>query len=76
MVWDAERHGSPFAWSQGESFDELTRPERVAQIKEDHEKRRERLRAKRPSDPLRAEPEEVDLDEMFGTAKSCFACHM
>lgn len=72
---DAVENGSPFTWSQGESLDELTRPERIAQIKEDYEKRLERLRAKRMKNPLRAEDEEVDLDELFGQAKSCLACH-
>ena len=29
-------HGSPFTWSQGESLEELARPERVAEIREEH----------------------------------------
>ena len=72
---DAVAHGSPFTWSQGESLDELTRPGRVAQIKKDYEKRVERLRAKRQENPLRAKAGEVDMDELFGKAKSCLACH-
>ncbi|MCE8532266.1 phosphoadenosine phosphosulfate reductase family protein [Ruegeria pomeroyi] len=72
---DAVAHGSPFTWSQGESLDELTRPERVEQIKADYEKRLERLRAKRQENPLRESSEEVDLDELFGQAKACLACH-
>ncbi len=72
---DAVDHGSPFTWSQGESLDELTAPERVAQIKEDYEKRLERMRKKRQQNPLRAGNDDVDIDELFGQAKVCLACH-
>lgn len=72
---DAVAHGSPFTWAQGESLDELTRPERVAQIKEDYQKRLDRLNAKRPRNPLRDDSEPVDLDDLFGQAKVCLTCH-
>ena len=72
---DATEHGSPFTWSQGESLDELTAPERVAQIKEDYEKRVSRLKEKRQQNPLRSGEEEPDLDELYGQAKVCLACH-
>ena len=72
---DAVDHGSPFTWSQGESLDELTAPERVAQIKEDYEKRLERMRQKRKQNPLRTTSDDVDIDELFGQAKGCLACH-
>ena len=39
-------HGSPFTWSQGESLDELARPERVAEIRAEHERRVERMRGR------------------------------
>lgn len=71
----AVQHGSPFTWSQGESLDELARPERVAQIKEDHEKRLKRLRAKVYSNPLRPEGEPLDIDDLYGQSKVCLACH-
>ena len=29
-------HGSPFTWSEGESLDELAKPERVEQIRAEH----------------------------------------
>ena len=32
-------HGSPFTWSQGESLNDLAKPERVAQIEADHRRR-------------------------------------
>ncbi|WP_170368870.1 phosphoadenosine phosphosulfate reductase family protein [Ruegeria arenilitoris] len=72
---DAVAQGSPFTWSQGESLDELTRPERVKQIKEDYEKRLERAKAKRQANPLRSDGEDIDIDELFGQTKGCLACH-
>ena len=33
----ALEHGSPFTWTERESFEELARPERVAQIEKDYE---------------------------------------
>jgi hypothetical protein len=72
---NAVEHGSPFTWSQGESLAELTRPERVAQIKEEHQRRLERLRAKRVPNPLRPDTEPVDIDDLYGQAKVCVACH-
>ena len=72
---DAVANGSPFTWSQGESLDELTQPERVKQIKDDYEKRLERAKAKRQQNPLRDEADELDIDELYGQAKSCLACH-
>ncbi|WP_170707375.1 phosphoadenosine phosphosulfate reductase family protein [Ruegeria sp. HKCCSP346] len=72
---DAVAHGSPFTWSQGESLDELTAPDRVAQIKQDYEKRLERLRERRQLNPLRQNVEELDLDELYGSSKMCLACH-
>lgn len=72
---NAVEHGSPFTWSQGESLEELARPERVAQIKDDHQRRVARLRERQPINPLRAEPEPLDLDVVYGSAKVCLACH-
>ena len=68
-------HGSPFTWSQGESLVELSHPERVAQIKDEHQRRTERLRAKRVPNPLRPDAEPVDIDDLYGQAKVCVACH-
>lgn len=72
---DAVANGSPFTWSQGESLDELTQPERVKQIKDDYEKRLERMKAKRQQNPLRDDGEDIDIDELYGQAKACLACH-
>ena len=72
---DAVNHGSPFTWSQGESLSELSQPERVAQIKKDHQRRLCRMRAKYQSNPLRPDGEPVDIDDLYGKAKVCLACH-
>lgn len=71
---DALDHGSPFTWSQGESLTELARPERLAQIKRDHEKRLQRLQARKPINPLAIE-DVVDIDEVYGNGKLCLTCH-
>jgi 3'-phosphoadenosine 5'-phosphosulfate sulfotransferase (PAPS reductase)/FAD synthetase len=67
-------HGSPFTWSHGESLDELARPERLEQIRRDHAKRVERLKARQPMNILAGEAAE-DLDEVYGTTKLCVTCH-
>ena len=72
---NAVDHGSPFTWSQGESLVAMSRPERIAQIKEEHQRRLERLRAKRIPNPLRPDAEPVDIDDLYGQAKICVACH-
>ncbi|UKV13306.1 phosphoadenosine phosphosulfate reductase family protein [Thalassospiraceae bacterium SW-3-3] len=72
----AEEHGSPFTWSDGESLDELAKPERVAMIRADYEKRRARaIKAVRPN-PLSAHVE-PSIDEVFGVLEgnSCAICH-
>jgi len=71
---DAVEHGSPFTWSERESLEELSKPERVEQIKADYEKRLERARKKRIANPLRSN-QEIDLDELYGKSKVCLACH-
>jgi 3'-phosphoadenosine 5'-phosphosulfate sulfotransferase (PAPS reductase)/FAD synthetase len=72
---NAVDHGSPFTWSQGESLEELAKPERIAQIRAEHELRLKRLRNKTQPNPLRPEPEPLDLDELYGQSKVCLTCH-
>lgn len=67
--------GSPFTWSQGESLDDLERPERIEQIKKDHAERVRRSKAKMSINPLRPDDEPLDIDELYGQAKACLACH-
>lgn len=71
----AVEHGSPFTWSQGESLDELSQPERIASIRAEHERRVARATAKKRSNPLRADHEPLDIDELYGKTKVCLACH-
>jgi hypothetical protein len=71
----AVAHGSPFTWSQGESLEELARPERVEEIRRDHEVRLARQRARTLPNPLRSAYEPVDIDDLYGQAKVCLACH-
>ena len=68
-------HGSPFTWSQGESLEALAEPDRVRQIKEEHERRLKRLRATHQPNPLRPDCEPVDIDDLYGQVKVCLACH-
>ena len=72
---NALEHGSPFTWSQGESLDELARPERVAEIRAEHERRLERAKARRRRNPLQPDGDDIDIDELYGQAKVCLACH-
>ncbi len=68
-------NGSPFTWSQGESLEELSQPERVQAIRAEHEKRVLRMKGKIQANPLRAEAEPMDIDELYGQAKVCVTCH-
>ena len=68
-------HGSPFTWSQGEALDELEKPERTEQIRREHEQRRIRMRSKIQPNPLRPDNEPLDIDDLYGQAKVCLACH-
>jgi hypothetical protein len=87
----AVEHGSPFTWSHGESLDELSRPERMARIREEHAQRLERARTRRAalSNPLAdgvrqtgtvpheptEAPEHFDIDSIYGETKACLVCH-
>jgi len=72
---NALEHGSPFTWSQGESLDELSKPERIAAIESDYEKRLARAKAKQVIDPLRPNSVPIDNDDLYGQQKMCLACH-
>ena len=71
----AVEHGSPFTWSQGESLEELERPERIMQISADHTERLARIGSRLRSNPLRPDSEPLDIDDLYGQAKVCLACH-
>jgi Phosphoadenosine phosphosulfate reductase family len=71
----AVEHGSPFTWSYGESLGQLAQPERVAAIRRDHDQRLARIRSKTLPNPLRPDYEPLDIDDLYGQAKVCLACH-
>ena len=68
-------HGSPFTWSQGEALDELEKPERIRQIRQEHEQRLLRMRSKVQPNPLRPDNDPLDIDDLYGQSKVCLACH-
>jgi hypothetical protein len=71
----SESHGSPFTWSEHESLENLSRPERINQIKEEYQNRLERARRQYQGNPLRPHNNQVDIDELYGKSKACLACH-
>ena len=71
----AIEHGSPFTWSHGESLQELERPERLNQIREEHQNRLALMRSKIQRNPLRPDIEPLDIDDLYGKSKLCLACH-
>ena len=70
----AVEHGSPFTWTQGESLSELARPERIAQIKADYEKRKIRQRKRVPINPLRQGLCHFDIDDLYDADEGNGAC--
>lgn len=73
----ALKDGSPFTWSQGESLIELIEPKRVEQIRTDYDRRRERLRKRRPVNPLSGRSTET-IDDIYGIDEAeggCIICH-
>lgn len=70
----AMEHNSPFTWTQGESLSDLMKPERIAQIKADFEKRKERERKRIPINPLREGLNFCDMDDLYGADEGNGAC--
>lgn len=70
----ALEHNSPFTWTQGEPLSELMKPERIAQIKADFEKRKERERKRIPINPLREGLNFCDMDDLYGADEGNGAC--
>ena len=68
-------YSSPFTWSQGESLEEMSKPERRIQIKEEFEKRLARMEKNKVQNPLRPNCEPIDIDDLYGQSKVCLACH-
>jgi hypothetical protein len=72
---NAMDHGSPFTWSHGESLIELERPDRIEQIRREHEQRVRRLQSRVQRNPLRSDGDPLDIDDLYGQTKACLACH-
>lgn len=70
----ASENDTPFTWTQGESLEELSRPERVAQIKADYEKRKARELASRPVNPLQIGIPIIDMDDLYDADEGNGAC--
>lgn len=71
----ALENDSPFTWVQGESLGQLAQSDRIEEIKRDHKKRLERKKSKVMVNPLRPDAEPLDIDDLYGQAKVCLACH-
>lgn len=67
--------GSRFTWSEHESLEQLSKPERIIQIKREYSERLERLMKKYQVNPLRPRATVIDIDELYGQSKVCLACH-
>lgn len=71
-------NASPFTWTQGEPLTDLEKPERIAQIKNDFEIRRQREIDRRPVNPLRPVDINMELDELYFEDEgggACIVCH-
>lgn len=67
--------GSPFTWSQGESLNDLSRPERIKAIKEDYERRKRNQSFKKPQNALRQGLDQyVDIDDIYGEDEGNGGC--
>jgi 3'-phosphoadenosine 5'-phosphosulfate sulfotransferase (PAPS reductase)/FAD synthetase len=67
-------HGSPFTWSDRESLEELAKPDRVAQIKREHEARVERLRSRMRPNALRPYDDQ-HAPALDDDSPGCLICH-
>ena len=66
--------GKKFTWSQEESLEELSRPERVSEIKAWHMKQMEKEKAQKKDKPLHEVFEET-LDSEDGDTP-CLVCNL
>jgi 3'-phosphoadenosine 5'-phosphosulfate sulfotransferase (PAPS reductase)/FAD synthetase len=68
-------NGSPFSWSQGESLEELSQPERILAIEADYQRRLKRHLSQRRQNPLAGS--DVSPEEVYGLGveTGCLICH-
>lgn len=71
---ESSKTGRKFTWSQGESLEEISKPERVAEIKANHEKALQREKKARPNRPLVEIFSEVLDDE--DDSQACTICQI
>jgi len=74
----AIENDSPFTWIQGESLTELEKPDRIAQIKNDFEIRKQKEINRRPVNPLRPINFNIELDDLYLDDEgggACLVCH-
>ncbi|MDB4184081.1 phosphoadenosine phosphosulfate reductase family protein [Alphaproteobacteria bacterium] len=69
-------HDSPFTWTQGESLDQLEKPQRIEKIKKDFADRKRKELAKKKFHPILGKLEEYDDEFMESdVSHSCVICH-
>lgn len=66
--------GAPFTWSQGESLEQLSQPNRIKQIKADFEKRKAKRLSSFRQNPLRVGIQEVSMDDIYDADEGNGAC--
>jgi len=79
MEASQEKGRSAFTWSQGETLEDLAKPDRVKKIQADYEKRLDRHK-KRRANALREglQEEDISVDELYDTSLDisvCVICH-
>ena len=66
--------GSPFTWLENEKLEDLEKPERIAQIRKNHDESIKRAMVKMKINPLNPQ-EYLDDDDFLGQSKFCITCH-
>ena len=67
-----------FGWMQGETLDDLKKPDRMAAIKKDFEDRKQRALSRRRANPLLIGADDIEIDEVYGVDPGinvCVTCH-
>lgn len=77
----AKDHKSPFTWVKGKSLEDLEKPENIKRIKENHQKKLEKMRLKNKS-KINENPflvgENVEINDNLDesdVSSSCLICH-
>ena len=72
----AKDHESPFTWVEGESLEELEKPERVEKVKKDFANRKRKELEKKKYHPILGKLEDYDEEFMESDiSHSCIICH-